>query len=448
MDGLEHISPWPRRTAAAALVNSAISTVVDGHPFVHHLAGKLNTIGVDIAHIVDFIVVPSEHFHHEWTAAGFARQEGIDELGFACPDAQLPSVLVCPKSATNKLYIRVESIEAFLSANNLQNVEIHGSPDADLRFSDELIPGSSCYLAQRNGTRGYSVVSPSDSYAAVVDAVRDAYANRPRTGDDLTDTRGALQAFIKAETLVGTGRAVDEFFSAERDYWMSRNAAGRWQKSRQDTVGIGWSNHDHHTYRSSREGFQGLIQLFLRMGFVLRERFYAGADAGWGAQILEHPVSRVVIFADVDITADELNTDFGITALPPSESLGTIGLWCGLHGGAIGLAGMHHLEAEFLCTAVRDAFIQDGGRVMNPFTDIEVLWQAFTAPETWSVSSERLDTLVRDGLLDPTNAETFRINGAPGSHLEILQRWDGFKGFNKTGISDIIAKTDPRTLSH
>jgi hypothetical protein len=85
---------------------------------------------------------------------------------------------------------------------------------------------------------------------------------------------------------------------------------------------------------------------------------------------------------------------------------------------------------------------------MNPFTDIEVLWQAFTAPETWSVSPERLDTLVRDGLLDPANAETFRINGAPGSHLEILQRWDGFKGFNKTGISEIIAKTDPRTLSH
>jgi hypothetical protein len=109
---------------------------------------------------------------------------------------------------------------------------------------------------------------------------------------------------------------------------------------------------------------------------------------------------------------------------------------------------MHHLEAEFICTAVRDAFIQDGGCVMIPFTDIEVLWQAFTAPETWSVLSDRLDTLVRDGLLDPDNAEHFRLNGAPGSHLEILQRWDGFKGFNKTGISEIITKTDPRTLNH
>ena len=448
MDGLEKISPWPRRTAAAALINRKIASVVDGHPFVHHLEGKLAGIGIDITSICDFIVVPSDQFHIEWTSAGFTRQAGVDELGFSCPDAQLPTVLVCPKSSTAKLYLRVESIEAFLDANSLESVTIFGDPVADLRYSDELVAGSNCFLVQRSGTRGYSVPTHSESFPDAITQVRHVYYDRPRSGDDLADTRGALQAFTKAEALVGNGRAVDEFFAAERNYWMSRNSAGRWQKSRQDSIGIGWANHDHHTFRSSREGFQGLIQLFLRMGFILRERFYAGEDAGWGAQILEHPVSRVVIFADVDITADELNTDFGITALPPSESLGTIGLWCGLHGGAIGLAGMHHLEAEFICTKVRDAFIQDGGRVMNPFTDIEVLWQAFTAPETWSVSPERLDTLVRDGLLDPANAETFRTNGAPGSHLEILQRWDGFKGFNKTGISDIIKKTDPRTLSH
>jgi hypothetical protein len=84
---------------------------------------------------------------------------------------------------------------------------------------------------------------------------------------------------------------------------------------------------------------------------------------------------------------------------------------------------------------------------MQPFTNIEVLWQAFTAPETWTVNGERLDRLVRDGLLDASMAAQFSTNGAPGSHLEILQRWDGFKGFNKTGISDIITKTDPRKLS-
>lgn len=447
MDGIEKISPWPRRTAAAALINREVTAVTDSHPFVHRLASVLDGVGVDITSIVDFVVIPSDHFHQEWTSAGFTRQAGVEELGFSCRDAQLPTVLVCPMSTESKLYLRVESIEAFLQANNLTDVTIHGAADADLRYSGELVPGSNCYCVQRSGTRGYSVTSHSAEYAAAVAETRNAFNNRPRTGDDLADTRGALQAFTKAEALVGLGRAVDEFFAAERDYWMSRNAAGRWQKSRQDTVGIGWANHDHHTYRSSREGFQGLIQLFLRMGFTLRERFYAGAEAGWGAQIAEHPVSRVVIFADVDISADELNTDFGITALPPSKTLGTIGLWCALHGGAIGLAGMHHLEAEFNHSAVRDAYIHNGGQVMQPFTNIEVLWQAFTAPETWTVNGERLDRLVRDGLLDASMAAQFSTNGAPGSHLEILQRWDGFKGFNKTGISDIITKTDPRKLS-
>ena len=33
----------------------------------------------------------------------------------------------------------------------------------------------------------------------------------------------------------------------------------------------------------------------------------------------------------------------------------------------------------------------------------------------------------------------------PGiSGLEVLQRWEGFKGFNKTGVSAIIQETDAR----
>ncbi len=50
-------------------------------------------------------------------------------------------------------------------------------------------------------------------------------------------------------------------------------------------------------------------------------------------------------------------------------------------------------------------------------------------------SAERSQTLRR---------ETFERTGAAGSHLEILQRWEGFKGFNKTGVSAIIRETDAR----
>ena len=37
---------------------------------------------------------------------------------------------------------------------------------------------------------------------------------------------------------------------------------------------------------------------------------------------------------------------------------------------------------------------------------------------------------------------------ALGSHLENLERNDGFKGFNQQGVSDIIARTDPRRQLH
>ena len=41
-------------------------------------------------------------------------------------------------------------------------------------------------------------------------------------------------------------------------------------------------------------------------------------------------------------------------------------------------------------------------------------------------------------------ARQFHEQGAIGSHLENLERNEGFKGFNQTGVSEIISATDPR----
>ena len=62
----------------------------------------------------------------------------------------------------------------------------------------------------------------------------------------------------------------------------------------------------------------------------------------------------------------------------------------------------------------------------------------------WPVAAERIDALVADGSITDEEAATFRRDGAIGSHLEILERNDGFKGFNQTGVSEIIGRTDPR----
>ena len=81
---------------------------------------------------------------------------------------------------------------------------------------------------------------------------------------------------------------------------------------------------------------------------------------------------------------------------------------------------------------------------MVPFTDFPYLKQAFTQGEIWTVAPANIDALIQENLITNEQADEFRNEGALGSHLEILERNDGYKGFNQTGINDIIARTDPR----
>jgi hypothetical protein len=169
------------------------------------------------------------------------------------------------------------------------------------------------------------------------------------------------------------------------------------------------------------------------------------ADAGWGAQVMEHPATGVVTFNDVDLSPDELITDFAHDPLPPRGRLGTVGLWCGLHGESLLEAGMHHLECTFDFDSLKRQLEAEAGvKTMKPFTDFPHLRQAFTEGERWPVRKERVDRLLSEGLITPLQAETFLRDGAIGSHLENLERNQGFKGFNQKGVSEIIAATDPR----
>ena len=81
---------------------------------------------------------------------------------------------------------------------------------------------------------------------------------------------------------------------------------------------------------------------------------------------------------------------------------------------------------------------------MSPFTDFSFLKQAFTEAEPWKVKPRRAEMALAAGAISREQAERFRDLGALGSHLEILQRDDGYKGFNQTGINEIIRATDPR----
>jgi hypothetical protein len=108
---------------------------------------------------------------------------------------------------------------------------------------------------------------------------------------------------------------------------------------------------------------------------------------------------------------------------------------------------MHHLECQFDFDAAREQLAAAGVETMSPFTDFDHLRQAFTVGERWQVSEPRLEKAIADGFITNADAQRFRADGVIGSHLEILERNDGYKGFNKTGISDIILETNPRTAT-
>jgi hypothetical protein len=107
-------------------------------------------------------------------------------------------------------------------------------------------------------------------------------------------------------------------------------------------------------------------------------------------------------------------------------------------------AGLHHLAALFDFHAAAENLARWGVDSMRPFSEFPYLQQAFTKGERWQVAHERLDRLVASGQISEHQRAGFLEKGAIGSHLENIQRGEGFKGFNQQTISDIIRRTDPR----
>jgi hypothetical protein len=105
---------------------------------------------------------------------------------------------------------------------------------------------------------------------------------------------------------------------------------------------------------------------------------------------------------------------------------------------------MHHLAAQFDFNRLIGDLAEEGTSFMSPFSDFPYLKQAFSVAERWQVDPEKVATLVREGALSGEQGERFLAQGAIGSHLENIERREGYKGFNKKNVSLIIRETDPR----
>jgi len=449
---------WEVQPEARALLEEWVETFLDRCPQARTLAERM--LAETSTRFLDWV----DHVRAPESADAIARLEGAGFSARPVPGAAMRYVhegavlppVVLGAGPLLQVGIKVERVADFLATwEGPNDAEISGDVATPLRraiaFRGE---NAEMLVVERHGYLGLATLPSNPRRSLAVLRHLEAFRRRRRAWPTEEQAFAHAQRMIDeaiadlaTEAPAGT-RAVDLvcdlFFQAERDYWQRRNSAARWQKARQDSLGLGWANHDHHTYRSSRTHFNALVATLERLGLHCRERFHAGHEAGWGAQVMEQPVTGIVVFADVDMSPDEAQQDFAHEPMPERDELGTVGLWTGLHGESMLEAGLHHLECEFDHDRLTADLEAAGYGVMDPFTNFPFLRQAFTEGERWTVREERIRELLEAGRITEEQAARFRDHGVVGSHLENLERNDGYKGFNQQGVSDIIRRTDAR----
>jgi hypothetical protein len=441
---------WQLYPETEVFLSGLVGSFLEGHGYANELRQEIErTTSTRFIDWVDGMELPREEVRQEdLLRLGYVRNDRIKASGdvYVHPGAFFPVVL--QEGRSHRLSLKVENLEPFLAANRLKNKMIAGGRNAPFRSVELNRDGvRSLRAVERHGSRSFEVLPMTDENAYVT-ALKVLYSRNRKFGNDLDGVDGLQESIEGLTDHLARPRLADAFFRAERAYWQSRNRAALVQSGRQELLGLGWGNHDHHTFRCSRENFGRSIKLFEQMDLTRREGFFAGAEAGWGAQVMEQPDSGLVVFADVDLAPNEVNTDFANQRLEPLDKMGTVGLWVGLHGESLLDAGMHHLAVGSDFEGLRQSLKANNVPSMNPFSNFDFLKQSFTEAERWMPPKDRVVRLLESKLISEGNASRFAEQGAVGSHLEIIQRNQGFKGFNQTSVSVIIRMTDPTKRSY
>ena len=441
---------WKCQPKAESLVLNVLEEASGENAFIAALAKDLHKhTSTRLFDWVDHVIVGySANIEKELEESGFISEIASTSYRvFHHPGAQLPRVIVKDQDQpVVGIAVSVDSIADFLMVRGMATLIEGGTLSGYRRSCVSTDNHVSLWVVERRGSLTMEPLYPGDDYPAKYLEAMEKWQSRPRALDDEEEVMSRTLSIAEELVEMVEDLAAWIVLEVERKYWQARNTAGQLQKNRQDRLGMGWANHDHHTFRSSRQHFTQLVRLFEILGFHCRERFYAGQEAGWGAQIMENPKCRLVLFLDVDLHAEELKIDFAHHPLPELEELGTIGLWCALHGDSILKGGMHHLEAQFMFEDLTHDLASAGVGMMEPFSNFPYLKQAFTHGEVWHVEPRRVHKLIEKKKITKEQAEKFLAYGAVGSHLENLQRREGYKGFNQKNVSFIIKKTDPRLI--
>ncbi len=447
--------PWKPQPEVQHVLERALDDLCERSAWLAALrAGIHGQTGELLLRRIDHLVLPRSEYGEVLAQTGFTLEaEGDGQTRARCPGAFVPSVSLTDGGPA-RCVVSVDSVASFIARypDADSGARIDGPEGALLRKCQvDASPGVHVWVVERWGATEWHLQESDRHERDAAHRHLETFRARPRhegldANRELRGLFAGLRGMITDATRdLGADGATALFFRAEREYWVEQTPAAQIQEERHDAWGLGWANHDHHTYRCSRNWFREAVGVLELLGLQPREAFHAGAEAGWGAQVLEHPRLPFVAFVDVDLSPRELGLDFAHQKLEPRDALGTIGLWCRLHGEAMFEAGLHHLACHYELDTIRPQLRARGVAVMPPFSDVPELRQAFTVASPRAVSPARLERLRAENLITIDQADAFKRDGALGSHLELIERKQAYKGFHQRGIDSIIASTDPRS---
>jgi len=367
---------------------------------------------------------------------GFTPREKIHGMGrlyrhegALFPFLILEEVQTEKASAVLELAIKVEDLE-LLQKRKGYPASLREGREPSLRsisLSDQR--GYALTFVERRGNSGFEKRDGEKESSKKVEEVEFLFGKfrdtKIRCLEDPEEAfKKTFEIVEKAIILVGKERAAYEWVQAEVRYWEQRNKAATVQGKLQRELGLGWLNKDHITYRNSKKNFPKTIKVLSLLGFEKRERLHAEE---FTAQILENPVLGVAAFVDVDPAG--------------KKELGTVGLWVKIHGESLLSAGLHHMAARYDFVKVQGVLKKHGVSFRPPFSYFDDLKQVFTEGERSVIPEAHARRLLAERVITEPQFREYVTKGAVYTHLEDIQRGNGFKGFNQQSVDKTLRDT-------
>jgi len=300
---------WSLHPKTEKFLNKEINNFIRNNKFTKKLAkSMLKNTSTNLIDWIDHISIPEKKY-----SLKFLKKLGFQEVKLKSPRGtkvykNLKTIyfpLLLTSQVTTELVLKPENLDHCIKKLGHIGL-IQGEKFSPIRKATINVQKNYILSAvERRGSNNLVIENNPKDIKQYKKAFEIFSKRKRKFKSDKVGLQSTIKLIKSQLKRLSKPRIADAFFRNERAYWESRNNAGKTQKKRQDILGLGWGNHDHHTYRASRKYFTELIRIFELMGYGCRERFFAGEKAGWGAQILEHPQCDIVVFADTDITKAE-----------------------------------------------------------------------------------------------------------------------------------------------